>query len=59
MQSEITKYINVQSATIKGLQATVTEYLNNGWQPLGGMQIGKIAFYQTMVKYYNNSLDNI
>lgn len=53
----ICAYTIVTEKTITNMVKRVKDYIDSGWQPLGGVQVtienGETVYVQTVVQYYN------
>lgn len=52
---KIVNYTLIEEHSITALEKRVREYVQVGWQPLGGVQVvkdnGKLRFFQTIACY--------
>lgn len=52
---KITNYFVVHTEFLSDLKLQVISWMNQGWQPLGGVSVTRGGYYQAMVKYGNNT----
>jgi hypothetical protein len=45
----VVAYKILEASTKEKLEALVKEFIGKGWQPLGGIAVAGISFYQAMV----------
>jgi len=55
MQKEVIDYKVIRRSSIEGLRDAVMGNIEQGWTISGGVAVGKVAFYQAIVKYKEKS----